>query len=191
MKFCPQARVELTRTAWPTMNTADSPTQVWALLLQLTSYPWDFGDFRKCRSPCLFLELYLLLVYFPARFGPFNRPGCLLYTYLHSTAKVMYSLTFHRLLLSILNVFLPRKTKTIQKKAIWSFLKHFTLILYLSKVTKTIFPQSIFDVKFPALFKSASKNRGSHLRKWSYLHLTVKIDLKVKIDGTVKCPPRS
>ena len=29
--------------------------------------------------------------------------------------KVVYTITFHRLLRSILNVFLPRKTKTIQK----------------------------------------------------------------------------
>ena len=101
------------------------------------------------------------------------------------------TLTFHRLLWSILNVCLPRKTKTIQKKAIWSFLRHLTLIFYLSKVTKTIFPQVIFDVKFPALFKSAVKNRGSHLRKGSYLHLTLKSELKVKINVTVKCPPRS
>ena len=96
---------------------------------------------------------------------------------------------FHRLLWSILNVFLPRKTKTTQKKGICSFLRHFTLIFYLPKVIKTIFPQVIFDVKFPALFKSAVENRGSHLRKGSYLHLTLKIDLKVKIDGTLKCPP--
>ena len=88
MKFCWQSRVELTRTSWPIMNTADSPTQVWALLLQLTSYPWDFGDFRKCRSPWLVLELYLPLASFPARFGLFNRPGCLLYTYLHSTVPL-------------------------------------------------------------------------------------------------------
>ena len=33
--------------------------------------------------------------------------------------KVMYTLTFHRLLWSILNVCLPRKTKIIQKKGIW------------------------------------------------------------------------
>ena len=105
--------------------------------------------------------------------------------------KVMYTLTFHRLLWSILNVCLPRKTKTIQKKRIWSFLRHLTLIFYLSKVTKTIFPRVIFDVKFLALFKSAFKNRGSHLRKESYLHLTTKIDLKVKIDDTVKSPPQS
>ena len=99
--------------------------------------------------------------------------------------------TFHRLLWSILNVCLPRKTKKIQKKGIWSFLKHLTLTFYLSKVTKTIFPQLIFGVKFLALFKSAVKNRGSHLRKGSYLHLTLKIYLKVKIDSTVKFPPRS
>ena len=105
--------------------------------------------------------------------------------------KVMYTLTFHRLLWSILNVCLPRKTKTIQKKSIWSFLRHLTLIFYLSKVTKTIFPQDIFDVKLPALSKSAVKNRGSHLRKGSYLHLTLKIDLMIKIDGTLKRPPRS
>ena len=105
--------------------------------------------------------------------------------------KVMYTLTFHRLLRSILNVCLPRKTKTIQKKGILSFLKHLTLIFYLSTVTKTIFTHVIFDVKFPALFKSAGKNRGSHLRKASYLHLILKIDLKVIIDGTVKCLPRS
>ena len=105
--------------------------------------------------------------------------------------KVMYTLTFHRLLRSILNVCLPRKTKTIQKKGIWSFRRHLPLIFYLPKVTKNIFPQGIFDVKFPALFKSAVKNRGSYLRKGSYLHLTLKIDLKVKIDSTVKCPSRS
>ena len=105
--------------------------------------------------------------------------------------KVMYTLTFHRLLWSILNVCSFRKTKTIQKKSIWSFLRHFTSIFYLSKVTKTIFPQVIFDVKFPALFESAVKNRGSQLRKGSYLHLILKIDLKVKIDGTVKYSPRS
>ena len=105
--------------------------------------------------------------------------------------KVMYTLTFHRLLWSILNVCLLRKTKALQEKYIWLFLRHLNFILYLSKVTKTIFPQAIFDVKFPALFKSAVKNRGSHLRKGSCLHLTLKIDLKVKIDGTVKCPPRS
>ena len=87
--------------------------------------------------------------------------------------KVMYTLTFHRLLWSILNVCLPRKTKTIQKKGIWSFLRHLTLICYLFKVFSKV------------------KNRGSHLRKGSYLHLTLKIDLMVKIDGTVKCPPRS
>ena len=87
-------------------------------------------------------------------------------------------------------VCLPRKTKKLQKKGIWSFLRHLTLIFYLSKVIKTIFPQGIFDVKFPALFKSAVKNRGPHLRKGSYLHLTLKTDLKVKIDGTVKCPLR-
>ena len=43
-------------------------------------------------------------------------------------------------------------------------------------------PQIILDVKFPALFKSAVKNRGSHLIKGSYLKLTLKIDLKVKKD---------
>ena len=74
---------------------------------------------------------------------------------------------------------------------VMSFLRHLTLNFYLSQVTKTIFPQVIFYVKFPALFKYAVKNRGSHLKKGSYLHLTFKIDLKVKIDGTVKCPPRS
>ena len=105
--------------------------------------------------------------------------------------KVMYTLTFHRLLWSILNVCSPRETKTIQKRGIWSFLRHLTLIFYLYKVTKTIFPQVISDVKFPALFKSATKNRGSRLRNRSYLHLTLKIDVKVKIDGTVKCPSRS
>ena len=72
-----------------------------------------------------------------------------------------------------------------------SNLLHLILIFSLPKVTKTIYPQVIFDVKFPALFKSAIKNRGSHLRKGSYLHLTLKIDLKVKIDGTDKCPTRS
>ena len=82
-----------------------------------------------------------------------------------------------------------QKTKTIQKKGIWSFLRHLTLIFYLSKATKTIFPQVIFDVKFPALLKSAVKNGDSHLRKGPYLHLTLKIDPKVKIGGTVKCPP--
>ena len=56
---------------------------------------------------------------------------------------------------------------------------------------KKHFSTGHFYVKFPALFKSAVKNRGSHLRKGFYLHLTLKIDLKVKIDGTVKCPPRS
>ena len=71
------------------------------------------------------------------------------------------------------------------------FFRHLTSIFYLSKVTKTVFPQVIFDMKFPALFKSAVKNRGSHLKKGSYLHLTLKIDLKVIIDDTVKCPPRS
>ena len=30
-----------------------------------------------------------------------------------------------------------------------------------------------------------------HKNHFSYLHLTLKIDLKVKIDGTVKCLPRS
>ena len=54
---------------------------------------------------------------------------------------------------------------------------------------KNYFSQVIFDVEFSALFKSAVKNRGSHLRKGYNLHLTLKIDLKVKIDGTVKCPP--
>ena len=103
--------------------------------------------------------------------------------------KVMYTLTFHRLLWSISNVFLPRKIKTIQKTGIWSILRHLTLSFYFSKITKTIFPRVIFDMKFPALFKSAVKNRGSHLRKGSYLHLTLEIDLKVKIDGTIKCPP--
>ena len=83
------------------------------------------------------------------------------------------------------------KPKTIQKKGIWSFLRHLTLIFYLSEVTKTIFPQVIFDVEFPDLFKSAVKNRDSLLRKESYLHFLLKIVLKVKIDGTVKCPPRS
>ena len=87
-------------------------------------------------------------------------------------------------------VSLPRKIKTIQKKGVWSFLRHLTLIFYLSKVTKTIFPQIIFDVKFLSLFKYAVKNSGSHLRKEPYLHSTLEIDLKVKIYGTVKCPPR-
>ena len=40
-------------------------------------------------------------------------------------------------------------------------------------------------------FQVRSQNRGSHLRKGSYLHLTLKIDLKIKIDGTVKYLPRS
>ena len=71
--------------------------------------------------------------------------------------NAVYTLTFHRLLRSILNVCSPRKTKTIQKKGIWSFLRYFTLIFYLSKLTRTIFPRVIFDVKFPALFKSQSK----------------------------------
>ena len=56
---------------------------------------------------------------------------------------------------------------------------------------KNHFSAGIFVVKFPDLYKSAVKNRGSRLQKVSYLHLTLKIDLKVKIDGTVKCPPRS
>ena len=105
--------------------------------------------------------------------------------------KVMYTLIFHRLSWSILNIRLHRKTKRIQKKDIWSFLRHWTLIFHLSKVTKTIFPEVIFDEKFPDLFKFAVKNRGSHLRKGAYLHLTLKIDLKVKIYGTVKRPSRS
>ena len=63
--------------------------------------------------------------------------------------KVMYTLTFHRLSWSILNVCLPWKTKTIQKKGIWSFLRNFTLIVYLSKVTKTIFPQVTLTWNFP------------------------------------------
>ena len=105
--------------------------------------------------------------------------------------KMMYTLTFHLLLWSILNICLPRKTKTIKNKGIWSFLRHMTLIFYLSKVTKTIFPQVIFDVKFPALFKSSVKYRDSYLRKVSYLNLTLKIVIKVKIDGTVKYPFRS
>ena len=105
--------------------------------------------------------------------------------------KAMYTLTIHRLLWSILNFCLSRKTKTIQKKGIWSFLRHLTLIFYHSKVTKTIFPQFIFQVKFPDLFKSAVENRGSHLRKGSYLHLTLKIELKVKVNGIVKFLPRS
>ena len=105
--------------------------------------------------------------------------------------KVMYTLTFHRLLWSILNVCLPRKTKTIQKKGIWSFLTYLTLIFYLSIVKKTIFQRVVFDVKFPALFPFAVKNRGSRLKKGSYLHSTSKIDLKVNVDGTFKCPPRS
>ena len=50
---------------------------------------------------------------------------------------------------------------------------------------KTIFSHVIFDVKFPDLFKSAVKNKVSYLRKGSYLHLILKIELKVK------CPPRS
>ena len=112
-------------------------------------------------------------------------------TWRSSMVKVMYTLTFHRLLWSILNVCLPRKTNTIHKKSIWSFLIHLTLIFHLSKVTKTIFPQVIFYLKFPALFKSAIKNRGCHWRKGSYLHLALQIDLKVKIDGTIKCPSRS
>ena len=103
--------------------------------------------------------------------------------------KVMYTLTFHRLLWTTSNVCLPRKTKTIQKRGIWSFLRHFTLIFHLSKVAKTIYPQVIFDVKFPALFKFAAKNKGSHLWKGSYLHLTLQIDLKVKIDGRVPLGP--
>ena len=49
----------------------------------------------------------------------------------------------------------------------------------------------IFDVRFPALFKSAVEKMRFYLRKGPYLHLTFEIDLKVKIDGTVKCPPRS
>ena len=53
-----------------------------------------------------------------------------------------------------LKLFLPRKTKKIQKKDIWAFLRHFTFIFYLSKVTKTTSPQVILDVKFPALSKS-------------------------------------
>ena len=89
------------------------------------------------------------------------------------------------------NLLRPRKTKTIQKKGIWLFVRHLTLTFYLSKVLKAIFPQVIFEVKFPAFFKSAVKSRSSHLRKGSYLCLTLKIDLKVKIDGTVKCTPRS
>ena len=89
-KFCRNARVELTRTTWPIINTADSPTQVWALLLQRTSYSWDFGDFPKCRFPCWVMELYLPLASFPSRFGPFNRLRCLLYTYLHSTKILLY-----------------------------------------------------------------------------------------------------
>ena len=72
---------------------------------------------------------------------------------------------------------------------IWSFLIHLTFIFYLSKVTKIIFPQVIFDVKFFVIFESAVKNSGSHLRKRSYLHLSLKIDLKVKIDGQALSEP--
>ena len=71
----------------------------------------------------------------------------------------------------------------VQKKGIWSFLRHLTLIFYLSKVSKTIFPQVIFDVKFPALFKSAVKNRGSHLRKGSYLQ--AEINNQTNVDPTL------
>ena len=46
---------------------------------------------------------------------------------------------------------------------------------------KNHFAQDIFDVKFPSLFKSAVKNRGSHLRKDSYLHLTLKISMFLEI----------
>ena len=105
--------------------------------------------------------------------------------------KVMYTISFHRLLWSILNISSSRKTKTIEKKGIWSFLRHLTINFYHSKVTKTIFPQVMFDVKFPALFKSIVQNRGSNLKKASYLYLTLKIDLKVKTDCRVKCPSRS
>ena len=46
-------------------------------------------------------------------------------------------------------------------------------------------------MEFPTLFKSAVKIRGSHLRNGSYHNLTLKIDLKVKTVGTVKCPQMS
>ena len=39
VKLCRQARVKLTKNTCPIMNTADSPTQVWALFRQFTSYP--------------------------------------------------------------------------------------------------------------------------------------------------------
>ena len=40
-------------------------------------------------------------------------------------------------------------------------------------------------------FQIRSQKRGTRLRRRYYVRLTLKIDLKVKIDGTVKCPPRS
>ena len=51
--------------------------------------------------------------------------------------------------------------------------------------TEKIYPGTEFNLR------EIVKNRGSYLRKGSYLHLTLKIDLKVKINGTVKFPPRS
>ena len=85
-EICWQAKVKLMRTTWPILITADSsPTLVWALLLELNSYLSDFGDFRKCRSPCWVMEFYLHLASFSARFRTIYRPRCLLYTYLHST----------------------------------------------------------------------------------------------------------
>ena len=46
---------------------------------------------------------------------------------------------------------------------------------------KNHFSTGHFWREFPALLKSAVKNRGAQLGKESYLHLTLKIDLKVKL----------
>ena len=89
------SKAGFTPMTWPISNTADSPIQVWALLLQLTSYPWDFCDYRKCRSPCWVPELNLPMTSFPARAGIFNCTRCLLYTYLHSTSR-LFSLAIFR-----------------------------------------------------------------------------------------------
>ena len=82
--------------------------------------------------------------------------------------KVMYSITFHRLVKHLERLFSPKIQDNPEKGHL--------------VVSQT------FDLNFFTLLRSQKPffHKSLHL-----IHLTLKIDLKVKIYGTVKCPSRS
>ena len=78
--------------------------------------------------------------------------------------EVTYTLTFHPLLWSILNVCLPQKTMIIEKTGIWLFLKNLTIIFYLSW-SQIPFLMGLFWREISHAFQIRSQKWGFSFKK--------------------------